>query len=218
MAHEERELEARHPGLLRRAIEAERRSVAHDLHDLVSYGVTLSALTAGTATVRTRGGDWPAVGEALGALERSLAQTRVELSRLVGALELPATPVADLEAVVGQAREAGQEVTLDAAALPGLPAALSDCVVRSVQEALTNSRRHAGAPPTRVTVRAEAGAVVLAVSSAPALRPSDGPGTGRGLAAMRDRAQGLGGDATAGPLPDGGYEVTVRLPLLGDVG
>jgi signal transduction histidine kinase len=79
-----------------------------------------------------------------------------------------------------------------------------------VQEALTNVRKHAGAVPTRVTLRRERSELVIEVEN-------DGPvvaaaAPGNGLTGMRERVTALGGTLLAGPRPAGGFRVTARLP------
>jgi signal transduction histidine kinase len=86
---------------------------------------------------------------------------------------------------------------------------------RILQEALTNVLRHAGPSATAaVRVRYEPGALLLDVlddGTGGADRLA-GPGSGQGLAGMRERAATLGGDVTAGPREDGGFAVHARLP------
>ena len=83
-----------------------------------------------------------------------------------------------------------------------------------VQESLTNVVKHAGpGAHATVTVRHEPGAVVLNVDDdgAGVARVGDGP-VGHGHLGMRERVAVWGGRLTTGPLPDGGYRVTARLP------
>jgi signal transduction histidine kinase len=95
-----------------------------------------------------------------------------------------------------------------------LPAGVDLSAYRIVQEALTNTLRHAGASRAAVTVRSAPGLLELDVlddghgGGAPA-----GDGAGRGIAGMRERATMLGGTLDAGPLPEGGFRVHARLPL-----
>lgn len=87
---------------------------------------------------------------------------------------------------------------------------------RIVQESLTNALRHSGDVPTTVTVRYGAGGVELEIDSAApptGVPPAVGGGRpGRGRRGMRRRVTALGGELTAGPRPDGGYRVLIRLP------
>jgi signal transduction histidine kinase len=85
---------------------------------------------------------------------------------------------------------------------------------RIVQEALTNTLRHARARSADVVVRYSPQAVEIVVSddgtAAPGRSSANG---GRGLVGMRERAALLGGTLDAGPVPDGGFRVRAWLPL-----
>lgn len=86
-------------------------------------------------------------------------------------------------------------------------------VYRTVQEALTNVRKHA--PGTRATIRiGTTGETLHAVitNSAPDRPALALPGAHHGLAGLRQRAELLGGSVTAGPTTDGGYELRMELP------
>jgi signal transduction histidine kinase len=83
---------------------------------------------------------------------------------------------------------------------------------RVVQEALTNTLKHAGDACADVLVRYGADAIELEVSDDGA-GDANGHVGGHGLAGMRERVSVFGGELTAGPRPDGGFLVRVRLPL-----
>ncbi|WP_455130708.1 sensor histidine kinase [Propionibacterium acidifaciens] len=91
-----------------------------------------------------------------------------------------------------------------------LPIGLS--IYRTVEEALTNVRRHSTARSAQVVVRiTERYAEAEILDSG---RPVPGSsGTGLGLLGMRERVAGHKGEAEIGPRPTGGYRVRVRLPL-----
>ena len=82
-----------------------------------------------------------------------------------------------------------------------------------MQEALTNSLRHAGGASARVVVRYEPDAIELEIADDGAEPPED-PETsgGHGLIGMRERVQLFGGELEAGPRPGGGFLVRARLP------
>ncbi len=83
-----------------------------------------------------------------------------------------------------------------------------------MQEALTNTLRHAGATRAEVTVRSAPGMLELDVlDDGRGGTPPSTDGGGRGIAGMRERATMLGGTLDAGPLPEGGFRVHARLPL-----
>jgi signal transduction histidine kinase len=100
---------------------------------------------------------------------------------------------------------------------------------RIVQEALTNTIRHAHADRAAVTLSYEPGYVTVSVADTGP--PRDGPppggngsaavkpgsplaGSGLGLAGIAERVASCGGNLTVGPTPAGGFTVTARLPAL----
>ena len=94
-----------------------------------------------------------------------------------------------------------------------LPPALELSAYRIVQEALTNTLRHADAAHATVTLRFDDDALAVDVvddGAAPAATNRNG---GRGLIGMRERAATFGGHVEAGPGADGGFRVSARLPL-----
>jgi signal transduction histidine kinase len=93
-----------------------------------------------------------------------------------------------------------------------LPAALDLSAFRIVQEALTNTLKHAGPAQAVVTVRYTDGAVELEIADT-GRGPSGGHSTGHGLVGMRERAATFGGELEAAPGDEGGFVVRARLPL-----
>jgi signal transduction histidine kinase len=118
--------------------------------------------------------------------------------------------------LVEQVRTAGVPVSYETAGRPAaeLAAGLQLAVYRVVQEALTNTLKHAGSG-TRVTVSLayDDARLVVEVSDTGAARPVAGGGDGRGLRGMRERAAVYDGSLTAGPRPEGGWLVRLELPL-----
>ena len=199
-----------------RALDAERLAVARDLHDVVSHN--LAAITVHAAAARRRpGGPDPA---ALTAIEQAgraaLADLRAMLDALAGPGNgdlAPAPGLADLEALAVRHREANGplDVSIDPA-LEHQPESVRLTAYRVVQEALTNVTRHA--PGARVTVRLAAtdGALFVDVENdATATSLPRSPGSGHGLAGMRERVSLFGGTVTAGATPAGGFAVHAEL-------
>jgi signal transduction histidine kinase len=88
---------------------------------------------------------------------------------------------------------------------------------RIIQESLTNVVRHANARHCRVNVDYRTGELAIEVlddgtGAAPGAATSGTGGTGYGITGMRDRAELLDGEFSAGPRPGGGFRVTARLP------
>ena len=115
--------------------------------------------------------------------------------------------------LVEQVRATGLEVEL---ALEGelaeLPAGVDLSAYRIVQEALTNTLKHAQATRARVRLSRRTGELELEIADDGA-GPDEGSADGHGLIGMKERAALLGGVLEAGPAPDGGYAVKARFPL-----
>jgi signal transduction histidine kinase len=140
----------------------------------------------------------------------------------------PEPGLGDLERLIQRTSGTGVCVTLEVAgeARP-LPAGIGLSAYRIIQEALTNVVKHAGSDARcTVRVRYAAGAVGIAVtddgghalvpsSGIRFVNPVDSGGTGHGIIGMRERVNLCGGEFSAGPLPDGGFQVTAMLPLPG---
>jgi signal transduction histidine kinase len=93
-----------------------------------------------------------------------------------------------------------------------LPPALDLSAFRIVQEALTNTLKHAGPARAEVTVRYEDGLVILEIADT-GRGPRDGRGTGHGLVGMRERTAMFGGELETSGAGGAGFTVRARLPL-----
>ncbi len=149
----------------------------------------------------------------------------------------PTPGIAQVGVLAERARQAGVATTVSVAGEQRpLCAAVELAAYRIVQESLTNTIRHAGPATAAVSLSyldgelrvevtdtgggkpAGAGPVAGAVPAAAAGNAQDGnvpdlvPGTGHGLAGMRERAASVGGTVEAGPQADGGFRVAARLP------
>lgn len=96
-----------------------------------------------------------------------------------------------------------------------LPGEVDLAAYRIVQEALTNVVRHAGVDQCRVTLDYLPDGLRVEVVDAGRGTPPGGAGVGHGILGMRERATLLGGRFAAGPRPEGGFRVAVRLPADG---
>jgi signal transduction histidine kinase len=200
----------------------ERARIARELHDVVAHHVSMISVRAETAPYRLGELSEPARAE-LAEISQASRQALAEMRRLLGVLRsgepapltAPQPGVADLAELVAAARAAGSnEVTLDIdAGLPALPAAVDVSAYRIVQEALTNAARHAPGAPVRVAVGRTAGGLALSVRNGLGRPSRSDAGPGHGVRGMRERAAMLGGELRAGPVGDGGFEVSATLPL-----
>jgi signal transduction histidine kinase len=198
----------------RRAVGEEQARIARELHDVIAHSVSVIVVQAAAAddVFDTRPDQARA---ALRSIEAAGREALGELRQLLGAVSPAArgSGLGRLAELTEPLREAGLEVAVHRS-LPAreLPVGVDLSAYRIVQEALTNTLRHAHATRASVTIREVGGALELDVSD-------DGTGVGgpsvagRGLAGMRERAAMLGGTLDAGPLPDGGFRVHARLPL-----
>jgi signal transduction histidine kinase len=200
---------------------AERQRLAREIHDILAH--TLSAQVVqleGTRMLLRRGADPEAVLARVEQAQRLARDGLDETRRALDSLRGRARPLA--ETLPALAADAGAGYTSEGVARDVGPEA-SLAIVRPVQEALTNVRKHASGAATTVRLRyapdattveivdtgcREAGeAVAAAVAGVLA-----GPGGGYGLAGMRERAELLGGELSAGPLADGGFRVRLCIP------
>jgi len=215
-AEREREAEAR------RAVAEEQARIARELHDVIAHNVSVMVVQAAAARdvfdaspERAR--------EALAAIEGTGRQALDELRRLLGADGGDGEPLAPqpglarLDALAGQVRAAGLTVELRVEGTPfPLPSGADLAAYRIVQEALTNTLKHANASRATVLVRYGGGGVELEVRDdgrGHAAPGGAGAAGGRGIIGMRERAVLYGGSLAVGPAPGGGFAVTARFPI-----
>jgi signal transduction histidine kinase len=216
-----RELEQQRELQAQAAVMVERGRIARELHDVVAHNVSMMVVQAGAAA-RVLDGEQPDVRNALDVIAEAGRETVDEMRTLLGVLRSDEGPtalkpqpgLADLEHLVGAVREAGLPVTLRIEGAPrSLPAALDLSAFRIVQEALTNTLKHAGPAQAEVTVRYQGGAVELEVADN-GQGSSGGRSTGHGLVGMRERAAMFGGELGTARASEGGFIVRARLPLV----
>ncbi|HEV2786180.1 MAG TPA: ATP-binding protein, partial [Solirubrobacteraceae bacterium] len=127
----------------------------------------------------------------------------------------PQPRLADVEELLGAVRRAGLPVELRVEGTPAeLPAAVELSAYRIIQEGLTNTLKHAEAAHADVVIRYGGDELEIAVRDDGRAGPA-GDGMGHGLIGMRERVKIYGGDMSAGPAADGGFELRARLPLRG---
>ena len=199
----------------------ERQRIARELHDVVAHGVVLMVLQAQGAR-RILDTDPARAREALEAIEDTGQTALAEIRRSLGILRdeharaelAPQRSLDDLGALVDEMREAGLMVDLR---VEGEQRGLGDGIDRSayriVQEALTNTIKHAGLVPTHVTVTYETDGLVLEVADEGGGAAADAGGAGQGLAGMRERVRLHGGELDAHAVAGRGFVVRARIPL-----
>ena len=206
------------------AVAEERRRIARELHDVISDSITLMTVQAGAARLLL-GEDPGRAREPVVAVEETGRNALAELRRLLGAIRpeeseavtAPQPGLARLDELLDRTRHAGLPVDLVVAGEPRvLPPGVDLAAYRIVQEALTNTRRHAGPAHAHVLVHYGIETLELEVTDDGRTPPRPSDGDGHGLVGMRERAVLYGGTLDAGPRPEGGYAVRVHL-TVGDV-
>jgi signal transduction histidine kinase len=207
----------------RRAAGDEQARIARELHDVIAHSVSVIVVQASAAedVFDSRPDQARA---ALRSIEQAGRDALRELRTLLAG-EAPGDPdpthpqpgLARLDELAEPLRLAGLDVVVRREGdEPKLPAGVDLSAYRIVQEALTNTLRHARATRAEVTVRYGKQAVELEVRDDGRGSPgAELNGAGQGLVGMRERAALLGGTLEAGPLPGGGYRVHAHLPLEG---
>ncbi|GAA1499970.1 sensor histidine kinase [Dactylosporangium maewongense] len=204
------------------AVQHERARLAGELHDVVSHSVSMMVVQAGAA--RTVLDTEPDLArEALLAVESSGRAAMVELRHVMGLLtmdddgpDLAPTPGLDqLDVLADRVRRTGVpvEVVQTGTRVP-LPAGVELAAYRVVQEALTNAVKHAVGASVTVTVDHTTDTLHVDVTdTGGAADTSADPGSGRGLAGLRDRLTVHDGALSAGPTPTGGFRVHATIPI-----
>ena len=208
-----------------RALREERIRIARELHDVVAHSIGAIAVQA-KAAEKVLATQPERARRAVATIQATSRQALDELRRVLGVLRAEEEPeagrapqpgLAQLSSLADQVRQAGLEVELSVEGTPGaLPAGVELCAYRIVQEALTNSLRHAGPTRARVAVRVIGESLDVEVTdegARPAQPARGGHGGGHGLRGMHERVSLLGGELTTGFRPGGGYRVHARLPL-----
>jgi signal transduction histidine kinase len=215
-----RQLDQQQEANARRAVLEERVRIARELHDVVAHHVSLMGIQAGVAR-RLFDRDPAEAVAAIASVETASRQAIAELQQLVGVLRgrgegddlAPQPGLERLPELVEHMRQAGLPVELRQQGRPRrLPAGVELSVYRIVQEALTNTLKHAGPAHASVTVCYHHGMVEVEVvddGSGPA--PGRSATGGRGLVGMRERVGLYGGRLEAGAGPGGGFRVHAVL-------
>jgi signal transduction histidine kinase len=206
------------------AVGEERARIARELHDVVAHSVgAMVAQAQGARHVLDRDPD--RTRDALETIEQTGRTALEEMRRSLGVLRRPdaEAPLAPqpgmngLGVLIAHARKSGLTVELVTEGEPApLPAGAELSAYRIVQEALTNTLKHAGPVHARVAVRYGVDEIELEIADdgAPGGASNGAPSAGgHGLVGMRERVALYGGDLHAGQRPEGGFVVRASLPL-----
>ena len=207
----------------RRAVMDERVRIARELHDVVAHHVSVMGIQAGAAR-RILKRQPEKANDVLSQIEASSRQAVAELQRLLGFLReqnqvddiSPQPSLKQLDILFNQMRLTGLSISfkIEGEEMPLRPG-VDLSAYRIVQEALTNTLKHAGPVSADVTIRYMSDAVDLEIkdNGNTPLSESSQENKGRGLIGMRERVSLHGGEFQAGRLPEGGFIIKAKLPL-----
>ncbi|WP_031225240.1 sensor histidine kinase [Streptomyces roseochromogenus] len=208
----------------RRTLLEERTTIARELHDVVAHHMSVVAIQAEAAPYRVENPP-EELEKAFATIRENAVAALTELRRVLGVVraedyaapDAPQPTLADLDGLLANVREAG--LTVEKAvtgAVRELPQGVELSAYRIVQEALSNTLRHAPGASARVEIGYVLGGLGLRIVNSPPPAPhliKPSPGAGHGITGMRERVSMLNGEMTTGPTEDGGYELTVFLPV-----
>lgn len=195
----------------------ERNQISRELHDVIGHSLTVSLLHLSSARLMVEDDPAQAIG-ALANAEELARQSLTEMRHAVGSLRQPSASleplpgIDQLPALVQRFRNAGANVNYDVVGDPTRVAATTGLTVyRILQESLTNAVRHGTGNTAAVHLEISRQSAVLTVDSpsTSSQPPTQSPGVG--LTGMRERAEAVGGECTAGPTA-GGWRVRAVLP------
>jgi signal transduction histidine kinase len=216
----------------RLAVREERVRIAREIHDVVAHSLTVMTVQAGVAR-RVQAQE---AGAVLESIETTGRIAQGELRLILGLLReddqeepglAPAPTLNGLPALVEEARAAGVPAELHVSGTrPAISPALELSLYRVIQEALTNTVKHAAG--ARTTIGLTYGPADVRIEVANDAPPGGGPSAGgpslsstapplvspgHGILGMRERVSAFGGTLNAGPAGGGGFLVRVRVPL-----
>jgi len=209
--------EAERDAAARIAVAEERARIARELHDIVAHAMSVMVLQVGALRHKAEPGE----REVLEGIEDTGRTALAEMRRLLGAmrrvddgLELEPQPgISRIDPLLDEIRRSGLPVELHVEGEPfPLSHAMDLSAYRIVQEALTNTLKHAHASRADVTIRYGSSDVQIEVRDDGA-GAAHGDGLGHGLVGIRERVKIYGGEMSAGRVNGGGFVLSARLPL-----
>jgi signal transduction histidine kinase len=206
----------------RRAVELERARIAAELHDVVTHNVSVMVIQTGAAR-KVMDAEPELSKEAMLAVEASGRAALSELRHVMGLLSAsdederpdglePQPGLGQLGALVERVRAAGITVSVAVSPPPGpLPPGVDLTAYRVVQEALTNTLKHADGAAASVAIGHDGDWLEIEVTDTGGT-PGAGSGAGRGLIGLRERLAVYGGTLESGRRLGGGFRLKARLP------
>jgi signal transduction histidine kinase len=212
--------EREHAASARHAMQQQRTQMARELHDIAAHhltGIIVGAQAANALAER----DGPAQKKYLDALQSDAREALDHLRLTVGLLRsdhsadpAPAPVIDDLPRIIQDAVDRGTAIEFRTSGEPRAIGPVAGVVViRGVQEALANARKHAPDAPVTVTETWSVGELrVVIENGATVTTPLAVPESGYGLAGLRERLALVGGTLSAGPTGTG-WQTTLALPV-----
>lgn len=218
------QLERNREELARHAVIEERASIARELHDAVGHAMSVIVIHAGAG--RRHLATNPArVDSALEAIGQVGTEALEEMDRLLGVLrsdgaednQLIRPSLSNLSHLIDEFRALGLEISLTGdGPITSLSPAVDQTAFRIIQEALTNTLKHAGSTTVEIVTRCDPDRLRVEVRDhgrGPAVRSRRSEAHhGRGLVGMRERVEIHGGRLEVGACPDGGFLIVAELP------
>jgi signal transduction histidine kinase len=206
------------------ATAAERAAIARELHDIVAHAVSVIVIQSQAGARALPNHD--VARHIFGTIEDSARTALADLRRLLRLLgddhaggdpAAPSPSLRHLDELARSVRATGLEVTFEVVdPLPQLSPVADLTAYRVIQEALTNTIRHAPGAAARVKVTTDDSDLLIDVSdSGGGDGSSAASGAGRGLIGMRERLILVGGCLEVGPADASGFRIHARLPLDG---
>ncbi|WP_033328626.1 sensor histidine kinase [Streptomyces yerevanensis] len=217
-----RQLEVERDQQTQLAAAAERTRIAREMHDIIGHNLSvITGLADGGSYAAAKSPERAA--QALEAIGTTSRQALTELRRLLDVLReeaptaelTPQPSLRDLDHLIEGVRSASLPVRIKTHGRPHpVSTGTQITIYRVIQEALTNTLKHAGPGATsQVSISYEdGGAVTVTVTDTGRGGPHPNGTRGRGLTGMRERTALYKGTLEAGPLPTGGWRVHLHLP------
>jgi signal transduction histidine kinase len=194
----------------------ERAQLAREMHDVVSHQVSLIAVQAAALQVTANPQDAAAARTIHELSVKTLDELRhmINLLRASTSRTTPLAPQPTLTDLCALVTDSGIDATLHGELPDGLDTAAQRAVYRTVQEGLTNVRKHAPGARVAVELWQDSNLMGVTVANGPPTRQALSlPSAQHGLIGLRERAELLHGTLKTERVGDGGFRIRLSLPV-----